>query len=182
MSFKFQLPNFIKDFAKPKDEYKYSPPPKLTLKQAMREFGPVNLLEKRWLEETKHMSLVIVPESIRQHMINTATGQPTGKIYINLRVAPALIEAFRLIEQRKLQSELKSFDGCLNVRSVRGTVGVLSAHCYGLAIDINAKGNGLGEENPAINPALVKCFTDAGWTWGGAFARKDPMHFSYCWE
>lgn len=154
----------------------YRPPVALTQKQAADKYGPVNVAAKKWANEAKFMCLVPVPESIRQHMTNSSTKKPANSIYINADIAPALIQAFKLVEERGLQDELYTFDGCLNVRLVRGSGSDLSTHSYGLAIDINAIGNGLGEA-PMINRDLVKCFTDAGWTWGGTFSRKDGMHF-----
>lgn len=151
----------------------YTPPPARTLTQAQERYGVIQ--DGKWSNERKHMVLVPVPTQIQPHLINSATGQPTRNIYINADIAPALVKAFDLIIARGLQASLKSFDGCLNIRPIRGST-TLSTHAYGLAIDINAKGNGLGEK-PTIDPALVKCFTDAGWSWGGTFHRLDGMHF-----
>lgn len=151
----------------------YRPPAARTLKDATSRYGAIQ--DGKWNDERKFMGIVCVPASISPYLINTATGQPTKNIYVNIDLAPALVMAFRLIEERGLQSRLKSYDGCLNIRTIRGS-GILSTHAYGLAIDINAKGNGLGE-TPTIDPDLVKCFTDAGWSWGGTFRRLDGMHF-----
>jgi hypothetical protein len=52
----------------------------------------------------------------------------------------------------------------------------LSTHAWALAIDVNAFENGLGKK-PKLSAAFVKCFTDAGFVWGGTFARLDGMHF-----
>lgn len=175
MSFTFKLPSFKFDFAKPS----YIPPKKLTMRQAEDKYGPI-VNFSQWPCEKDYMCLVEIPESLKPYMINTATGEPTNRIYVNEDIAPALVYAMDLIISRGLQSKVKSFDGCLNVRKVRGG-STLSAHAYGLAIDINAAGNGLGEI-PTISPELVDCFTDAGFTWGGTFKRKDGMHFSYVIE
>jgi hypothetical protein len=45
-----------------------------------------------------------------------------------------------------------------------------------MAIDVNAFENGLGKK-PKLSAGFVKCFTDAGFVWGGNFARLDGMHF-----
>jgi hypothetical protein len=46
-----------------------------------------------------------------------------------------------------------------------------------LAIDVIAFENGLGKE-PKLSPGFVKCFTDAGFEWGGTWkSRPDGMHF-----
>lgn len=151
----------------------YKPPVARTLEAAQERYGVIQ--DGKWSNERKFMAVVPVPESIQPHFINTVTGMPTRNVYINSDVASALVKAFDLIVARQLQSKLQSFDGCLNVRTIRGSR-TLSTHSYGLAIDINAKGNDLGQ-TPAIDPELVKCFTDAGWTWGGTFRRVDGMHF-----
>ena len=72
-------------------------------------------------------------------------------------------------------NELKTFDGCFNIRKKRG-LGSMSLHAWGLAIDVNAAWNGLNV-TPVLSAGFVKCFTDAGFEWGGTWTRKDGMHF-----
>jgi hypothetical protein len=52
----------------------------------------------------------------------------------------------------------------------------MSLHSWGLAIDVNAFENGLNQ-TPKLSAGFVKCFTDAGFDWGGTWQRKDGMHF-----
>jgi hypothetical protein len=52
----------------------------------------------------------------------------------------------------------------------------MSLHSWGIAVDVNAFSNGLGKE-PTLSAGFVKCFTDAGFDWGGVWKRKDGMHF-----
>ncbi len=96
-------------------------------------------------------------------------------------MAQALDAALALVEARGYIGELRTFDGCLNIRAVRGKPDELSTHAYGLAIDINAATNHLGQP-PTISPGLVQCFTESGFSWGGTFPRVDGQHFSFAWE
>lgn len=120
--------------------------------------------------ERKHMMLWDVPDDINRDL-------PTipNRIYCNKDVANALQDAFLNIIGRCLQDELKTWDGCFNIRKKRGFKS-WSLHSWGIAIDINAAWNGLKQE-PQMSPELVKCFTDAGFDWGGNWRRKDGMHF-----
>jgi hypothetical protein len=52
----------------------------------------------------------------------------------------------------------------------------MSLHSWGLAIDINAATNRFGGK-PTMSAELVKCFTDAGFDWGGVWSNPDGMHF-----
>lgn len=97
------------------------------------------------------------------------------KIYCNEQlILPLEIALLNVIDQG-LAHEIKTWDGCFNIRKMRG-LGRLSLHSWGIAIDINAAWNGLGKE-PTMSPELVKCFTDSGFDWGGTWDRKDGMHF-----
>lgn len=97
------------------------------------------------------------------------------KIYCNKDLVKPLERAFRNLISRGHIKELKTWDGCFNIRSIRGASGV-SLHSWGLAIDVNAAWNGLGQI-PKLSHGFVKCFTDAGFDWGGHFSRVDGMHF-----
>lgn len=146
--------------------------------RASQKYGAITNLV--WEDEAKWMRTYTVPAGIAMVWTNSATGKPTGKIYINKDAIPALGQALKNISDRNLLQELRTFDGCFNIRDVRGVPGQLSAHAYGLAIDLNAADNGL-RQTPKLSPEFVKCWTDAGWTWGGNFQRLDGMHFQYGW-
>lgn len=107
------------------------------------------------------------------------------RIYCNKVLIVPLATAFKNLISTGAVKELKTWDGCYNFRAIRGyekkwiatgDVKYLSVHSWGCAIDVNAFENGLGV-TPKLSPVFVQCFTDAGFTWGGDFKRKDGMHF-----
>jgi hypothetical protein len=97
------------------------------------------------------------------------------KLYCNRDLIQPLSKALEnLIKTGKI-SELKTWDGCFNIRKKRG-LSSMSLHSWGIAIDVNAAWNQLGK-TPTLSTDFVKCFTDAGFEWGGTWTRKDGMHF-----
>jgi hypothetical protein len=118
--------------------------------------------------ELKYMTLWDVPSHLEIGVI-------PKKLYCNKLMIGPLMQAFSNIIDRGLIDELKTWDGCFNVRKKRGLKS-MSLHSWGIAIDINAAWNGLGKE-PTMSNRLVKCFTDCGFEWGGTWIRKDGMHF-----
>ena len=97
------------------------------------------------------------------------------KMYCNKDMVTPLSKAFKNLIDTGHVSELKTYDGCFNIRKKRG-LSTMSLHSWGVAIDVNAFENGLGVE-PKLSAGFVKCFTDAGFDWGGLWRRKDGMHF-----
>jgi hypothetical protein len=97
------------------------------------------------------------------------------RLYCNKLMIQPLTTAFSNLISRNLIHELKTWDGCFNIRKKRGLAS-MSLHSWGLAIDVNAAWNGLNVK-PVLSPEFVKCFTDAGFDWGGTWTRKDGMHF-----
>ena len=156
-------------------DFKMYPPKVQSIEEAEYRFGKIE--NGSWKDESKHMLNFWIPETIAKALLNSSTGRPITKIYCNVEMIPALKKAFFNVEDRGLIHELKTFDGCFCIRNVRGG-NTLSAHAYGLAIDLNAAWNGLGQE-PEFSPEFVACFTGAGFVWGGDFKRKDPMHFQW---
>jgi hypothetical protein len=97
------------------------------------------------------------------------------KIYCNKDLIQPLQQAFTNIISRGLVAELKTWDGCFNIRKKVGSV-TPSLHSWGVAIDINAAWNGFNKP-PTMSPELVACFKDAGFDWGGEWSKPDGMHF-----
>lgn len=120
--------------------------------------------------EGKWMILWDVPQDI-----NIAIPVIPNKIYCNKDLVSPLEKAFRNIITRGLSNEIKTWDGCFNIRLKRG-LNSLSLHSWAIAIDINAAWNGLGKI-PTMSKELVQCFKDAGFEWGGDWSRLDGMHF-----
>jgi len=97
------------------------------------------------------------------------------RIYCNKDLVKPLENAFRNLIQRGYVKELKTWDGCFNIRKKRG-LSSMSLHSWAIAIDVNAFENGL-TQTPKLSSGFVKCFTDVGFEWGGTWTRKDGMHF-----
>ena len=137
----------------------------VTSKQCFEVFG----IPDRAME-MKHLVLWDVPTAI-----NILIPTIPNKIYCNKQIVEPLTRAFTNIIDRCLTAEVKTWDGCFNIRAKRGSDSY-SLHSWAIAIDINAAWNGFGAK-PQMSAAMVKCFTDAGFDWGGTWSIKDGMHF-----
>lgn len=87
---------------------------------------------------------------------------------------------FQNILDRGLRDKIQSYGGCFQFRQKRNRA-ELSAHSWGIAIDINPGSNKQGTRGD-MDEGVVKIFKDAGFIWGGEWAGKrcDPMHFQFC--
>ena len=132
----------------------------VTSAQALRKYGDPTL--------EKNMVVWDVPA-------NLEIGVIPKRLYCNKDLIAPLTQAFTNLINRGHVHELKTWDGCFNIRKKRGLAS-MSLHSWGIAVDVNAAWNGLGKE-PTLSAGFVKCFTDAGFEWGGVWKRKDGMHF-----
>ena len=98
------------------------------------------------------------------------------RIYCNKAMIKPLNAAFKALIATGCVKELKTWDGCFNIRGKRGNPKSYSLHSWGVAIDVNAAWNGYGKK-PVLSAAFVKCFTDNGFDWGGVWGKPDGMHF-----
>jgi hypothetical protein len=118
--------------------------------------------------EAKFMGLWDVPE-------NLEIGVIPKKIYCNRLMNGPLEMAFKNLISTGCVHELKTWDGCFNIRKKKAGA-TPSLHSWGLAVDVNAAWNGF-DRPPVLSAKFVKCFTDAGFEWGGNWRRPDGMHF-----
>lgn len=132
----------------------------LTSAACLRKFGAA--------EKENNMILWDVPTSLEYSAI-------PRKIYCNQTLVRPLERALQAIRDRGLTKEIKTWDGCFNIRKKKGGTS-LSLHAWGVAIDLNAAWNGFRKE-PTMKKELVQCFTDFNWEWGGHWNTKDGMHF-----
>jgi hypothetical protein len=132
----------------------------VTSAQALKKYG----------DPTKeaHMTIWDIPTELE-------VGPVPKRLYCNRDLVKPLNLALQNMIVRGYVKDLKTWDGCFNIRKKRG-LNSASLHSWGIAIDINAAWNGLGKE-PTMSKGLVQCFLDAGFEWGGTWTRKDGMHF-----
>lgn len=152
--------------------------PVKTFEEALKKYG--NIINGKWADEYKHMVIYETPEWFQNQVIGL-DGKPCKRIYMNKDMVAAFENALDLLVLKGVAHELKSFEGCFNIRLVRGSSTAQSAHSFGLALDFNAPTNRLGTEGE-FSEEFGKCFELAGFTWGKRFSRKDPMHFEYAWN
>ena len=133
----------------------------VTSAQALKKYGqpaPNNPSLTLW-DVPAHLEIGLIPK----------------RIYCNKDLIGPLSAAFKALIDTGCVNELKTWDGCFNIRKKRG-LSSMSLHSWGIAIDVNAFENGLNKQ-PKLSTEFVKCFTDNGFDWGGNWTRKDGMHF-----
>jgi hypothetical protein len=132
----------------------------VTSAQALKKYG----------DPTKESSMVLwdVPTELE-------IGVLPKRLYCNKDMILPLTKAFKNLISTGCVKELKTWDGCFNIRKKRALTS-MSLHSWGIAVDVNAAWNGLNMV-PKLSAEFVKCFTDAGFDWGGTWTRKDGMHF-----
>ena len=133
----------------------------VTSTQALKKYGEPS-------PSNKFLTLWDVPTELEIGVI-------PKRIYCNKDLVEPLKKAFKALIDTGHVKELKTWDGCFNIRKKRG-LSSMSLHSWGIAIDVNAFENQLNQ-TPKLSPGFVKCFTDAGFDWGGVWKRKDGMHF-----
>ena len=103
---------------------------------------------------------------------------PKDKIYVHKDFQPVLTCAFAALINNGCYREIRTFDGCFNIRHVRGGYSVLSIHSWGAAIDLNARDNPIatsGKWSKGFIDTMTGNHIYCGQNWNG---RKDPMHFA----
>ena len=138
------------------------------------KFGqPTPEMERKWMG----MFTTGVGPVLPLHAIPT-------RIYCHKLLIEPLREALELLYERKLHQEIKTWDGCFNVRVKRGGK-TLSLHSWGLACDINSSDNIMGMSydelikigRQPLSEEVLQCFRDAGFDCGGDWHSPDRMHF-----
>lgn len=102
---------------------------------------------------------------------------PAKRMFINNDFKAKLQEAFTTLQAAGVHTEIKTFDGCYNDRSVRGRDSK-SLHAWGMAIDLNASVEKLSQSDTHWSEKFISIMEAAGIYWGGRWiSRKDPMHW-----
>lgn len=134
----------------------------VTSQQCLAKYGPAS-------EHNEHLMVWDVPALL-------AVGRIPKKIFCNRDLIGPLAIAFHHLIERGFVKELNTWDGCFNIRMKRNA-NTMSLHSWGIAVDVNAATNALNQA-PTLSEAFVKCFTDAGFDWGGHWHHPiDGMHF-----
>ncbi len=141
----------------------------VTSKQALAKYGDPNLQKAMVLWDVPgYMEIGVIPK----------------RIYCNRDMVAPLTQAFTNLISRGFVSELKTWDGCFNIRKKRG-LSSMSLHSWGLAVDMNSSDNGLGktynqliaEGKKPFSENFLQCFRDAGFDCGADWkSRPDRMH------
>jgi hypothetical protein len=103
---------------------------------------------------------------------------PVSNILVHKHFWPMLEKAFGSLEKAGLHTQIRTFNGCFEIRKIRGSKSVLSVHSWGAAIDLNARLNPLGSFgtwDKKFLDIMTKQDIICGQNWD---CRKDPMHFS----
>ena len=144
--------------------------------------------------------------SVTQETSWQAANLPSGRVLLNdfvairarchLVIEPALRDAFAEIASVGAHTafdldDANSAGGCHNPRFNRlansTSIGFLSRHSWGMAIDTNTRGScqGCAPPNFVTRPGgctAVRIMRKHGFAWGGNYLTPDGMHFEYVGE
>lgn len=105
----------------------------MTTKALLKIYG--NPFEDAEGFKKKHMTMWDIPKDI-----NDAIRPLPNILYCNKAMVQPLEKVFRGLIEKGLHKEIKTFDGCFNIRKQRGSAAI-SKHSWAVAIDLNAHDN-----------------------------------------
>lgn len=102
------------------------------------------------------------------------------KIYINYYAIVPLEDTLKELIANDLHKEIKTWDGCFNIRKKRGSSGI-STHAWGIAVDLNANWNPF-RGKVTWSKEFLNAWRQNGWICGADWSKNsvDGMHFQ--WE
>jgi hypothetical protein len=130
----------------------------------------------RW--ESEYLYRIALPPGIAIPL-SWDKGKKVTHWRVHKLLAPIYQSLFKAMTQAGLWDEVKTFGGTYAYRTKRSNGGDLSAHAWGIAVDLNPGTNQMGTKGD-MDRDLIKAFESAGFYWGGRFRNPDPMHFQYC--
>ena len=152
------------------------------LDEIIQTFGDIfsymredHTLDPRW--QTDFLTTIELPFPLT---LSWDRSRSVQKITCHRTLGPVFTDTFSRIQGAGLQSKITSFGGCFSFRPQR-TGSKLSAHAWGIAIDLNPESNAQGTAGD-MDAGLVSIFKQAGFSWGGDWKGRvrDPMHFQFC--
>lgn len=109
----------------------------------------------------------------------------SGKVTFHRLAAQALQEAFAEVERKGLSEQILLWGGSYVPRHKNWDPRrELSAHSWGIALDLNVSWNGYGQAPAPVGAVgsvreLAPILEAHGFAWGGHFGTPDGMHFEY---
>lgn len=103
------------------------------------------------------------------------------RIWVNKVIISPLTKIFTALENSNLLSEIKTYNGCHNVRKMKAG-GAWSTHSWAFALDLNANENAFGGE-VTFSEKFINMWSEYGWEPGAIWTGRytDGMHFQWCW-
>ncbi|WP_159467956.1 M15 family metallopeptidase [Dyadobacter sp. 3J3] len=129
-------------------------------------YTALKTFEKKWMEYWD------IPDDI-----NKEIPALPNKVYMNYLIIQPFEDTMRELIATGLHKEIKTWDGCFNVRTKRGQSGI-SVHSWGIAVDLNAAWNTFHGKVSWSNEFL-DVWRRNGWICGADWSKAsvDGMHF-----
>lgn len=100
------------------------------------------------------------------------------KKWIHRKLVNAFTDSLTQIAEAGLDHRIAQFGTWSPRHKMHDIHKPLSLHSWGIACDINWAQNRYGT-NGNMHPKIVEAFEKHGFSWGGRWKTKDPMHFEY---
>jgi hypothetical protein len=136
---------------------------------------PDHTLDPRW--QADFLARIPLPFALPRSWDKSRT---VRQMTCHKLMASIFTDVFERLKNAGLQQPINGFGGCFSFRP-RRTGTKLSAHSWGIAIDLNPETNAQGTAGD-MDVSIVGIFRDAGFEWGGDWQgrTRDPMHFQFC--
>lgn len=139
--------------------------------QLVRIFGDIKYVN------TEGGQIKITNDWAKKNMVK-AELPIVGKRWVHRKLEDYFATALRLIELEGFGGEITQFGTWSPRHILHNPKKPLSLHSWGIACDINWFENHYKGESK-LHPIVVNAFKSIGFTWGGDWRTKDPMHFQY---